>query len=269
LRWSASSATATVTRPPPDAAPSSAVSARRASPPAVRAMNRSASSSASTLPASPCGAASARRRSSRSSSSSSGRSVTTRVRLSSAELTSKLGFSVVAPSRVSVPRSTCGSSASCCALLKRWISSRKRTVRWPWRRARSSAWATASRMSFTPADTADIWTKAAFVAPASSRARVVFPVPGGPQRMSEGRAPPSTARRSRRPGPVRCSWPTSSSREAGRIRSASGPRADVSRSLAWANRSMVGLLVVRACAQGEDGCRRGEAGKRGGGGPRP
>ena len=37
----------------------------------------------------------------------------------SAEFTSKYGFSVVAPMSVTVPSSTCGSSASCCALLKR------------------------------------------------------------------------------------------------------------------------------------------------------
>ena len=95
-------------------------------------------------------------------------------------------------------------------------------------------------MSFTPTETADIPTKAAWVERASSRASVVFPVPGGPQRMSEGRAPPSTARRSSRPGPVRCSWPTNSSSVVGRIRSASGARAAASRSLAWPKRSIGG-----------------------------
>ena len=48
-------------------------------------------------------------------------------------MTSKYGFSVVAPMSVTVPSSTWGSSASCWALLKRWISSRKRIVRVPWR----------------------------------------------------------------------------------------------------------------------------------------
>ena len=38
---------------------------------------------------------------------------------SKAELTSKEGFSVVAPIKVILPRSTYGKKASCCALLKR------------------------------------------------------------------------------------------------------------------------------------------------------
>ena len=46
-------------------------------------------------------------------------------------MTSKYGFSVVAPISVRRPDSTAGRSASCCALLKRWISSRKRIVRRP------------------------------------------------------------------------------------------------------------------------------------------
>jgi hypothetical protein len=37
--------------------------------------------------------------------------------------TSKYGFSVVAPIKITVPSSTYGSSASCCNLLKRCISS--------------------------------------------------------------------------------------------------------------------------------------------------
>ena len=49
----------------------------------------------------------------------------------SAELSSKYGFSVVAPIRVTRPSSMPGRSASCCALLKRWISSRNRIVRRP------------------------------------------------------------------------------------------------------------------------------------------
>ncbi len=60
------------------------------------------------------------------SSSDSASSSNTAQRESSAELTSKYGFSVVAPMSVTSPLSTAGRSASCCALLKRWISSRKR-----------------------------------------------------------------------------------------------------------------------------------------------
>ena len=52
-----------------------------------------------------------------------------RQRDSSAELTSKKGFSVVAPISTTRPSSTAGSSVSCWALLKRWISSRKKIVR--------------------------------------------------------------------------------------------------------------------------------------------
>ena len=54
-----------------------------------------------------------------------------------APMTSNEGFSVVAPISVTVPSSTCGSSASCCALLKRWISSMNRIVRRPPSRRRS------------------------------------------------------------------------------------------------------------------------------------
>ena len=59
---------------------------------------------------------------------SSGSSRNSVDRLRSGGLTSKNGFSVVAPISVSRPSSTLGSRASCCALLKRWISSRKRIV---------------------------------------------------------------------------------------------------------------------------------------------
>jgi hypothetical protein len=44
---------------------------------------------------------------------------------------------VVAPMSAMVPASTCGRNASCCALLKRWISSQKRMVRRPSRAAAS------------------------------------------------------------------------------------------------------------------------------------
>ena len=53
---------------------------------------------------------------------------TTFVRDSSAEFTSNDGFSVVAPMRMMSPASTYGRNASCCALLKRWISSMKTIV---------------------------------------------------------------------------------------------------------------------------------------------
>ena len=95
-------------------------------------------------------------------------------------MTSKYGFSVVAPISVTVPSSTAGSSASCWALLKRWISSRKRIVRCPCAPSRSRAAAITSRTSFTDADTAESSSKTAPVELAITRARVVFPLPGGP-----------------------------------------------------------------------------------------
>ena len=63
--------------------------------------------------------------------SSAARGGTASSRDSSGGLTSKYGFSVVAPISTSRPSSTDGSSASCWALLKRWISSRNRIVPWP------------------------------------------------------------------------------------------------------------------------------------------
>ena len=95
-------------------------------------------------------------------------------------MTSKYGFSVVAPMSVTSPFSTAGSSASCCALLKRWISSRKRIVRRPLVPSRSRALPSTSRTSFTVADTADSSSNAAPVEAATMRASVVFPEPGGP-----------------------------------------------------------------------------------------
>src|SRR5438128_4777321 len=98
-----------------------------------------------------------------------------------------------------------------------------RMVRRPrWRASRASAMA--ARRSFTPEKTADRAVKRAPVFSDNNRPNVVLPVPGGPQRIKEGKAPPpSIKRRSTRPSPTRCSWPTNSSRVRGRIRSASGP----------------------------------------------
>ena len=62
---------------------------------------------------------------------SSGCSTNTFERDSSAAFTSNDGFSVVAPMSTMSPASTRGRKASCCALLKRWISSTKTIVRRP------------------------------------------------------------------------------------------------------------------------------------------
>ena len=95
-------------------------------------------------------------------------------------MTSKYGFSVVAPIRVTSPSSTAGSSASCWALLKRWISSRKKIVGWPVARRRSVARSIIARTSARPAFTADSSSKAPRAAEATILASVVLPVPGGP-----------------------------------------------------------------------------------------
>ena len=158
---------------------------------------------------------------------SRGWSTTTFERESSAALTSNDGFSVVAPMSTMSPASTRGRKASCCALLKRWISSTKTIVRCPLDRRRSSAAVMTILMSLMPAITALKGTNRARVASAMMRASVVLPVPGGPQRTSEWSRSRSTASRSGVPGPRSASWPTSSSSVRGRIRSASGvPAAD-------------------------------------------
>lgn len=55
---------------------------------------------------------------------------------------------------------------------------------------RPAAWftlarSTASRIAFTPANTAEIWMKSALKWCAIRRARVVLPTPGGPHRIIE------------------------------------------------------------------------------------
>ncbi len=131
------------------------------------------------------GSLSARSISVRTSSSPNALRTNTRERESSAELTSNDGFSVVAPISVTVPSSTYGSTASCWALLKRWISSMNSTVRRPAARSFCAS-ATTRRKSATPALTAESAAKCAPVWCAMMRARVVLPVPGGPHSTIEG-----------------------------------------------------------------------------------
>ena len=138
-----------------------------------------------------------------------------------AELTSNDGFSVVAPMRIIEPCSTYGRNASCCALLKRWISSTKRTVRIP-SRLPDSALAIISLISLMPLVTAEKFTNSAFVRFAITFARVVFPTPGGPQRIIEGIWSRSIIWRRIFPSPTRCSCPMKPERSRGRIRAASG-----------------------------------------------
>jgi hypothetical protein len=97
-----------------------------------------------------------------SKASGSIRSVRKRVmRLINGELTSKKGFSVVAPIRMTVPSSTPGSSASCWDFEKRWISSRKSTVRRSSDPSLSLAADKIALTSLTPAFVAERVSKAA------------------------------------------------------------------------------------------------------------
>ena len=139
----------------------------------------------------------------------------------SAALSSKDGFSVVAPTRTIVPSSMTGRKLSCCARLKRWISSTNSSVCRPLER-RSRAVSNTFFRSATPEKIAEICSKASPVSPASSRATVVLPVPGGPQKIIEPSEPERIIRVSAPSAPVRCSWPTTSARFFGRSRSASG-----------------------------------------------
>jgi len=75
-------------------------------------------------------------------------------------MTSKEGFSVVAPIKVKVPRSTWGRKLSCWALLKWWISSTTSTVAWPARCSCSASWMIFFK-SLTPEVTAEKCTQTA------------------------------------------------------------------------------------------------------------
>jgi hypothetical protein len=99
-----------------------------------------------------------------------------------------------------VPRSTPGSSASCCVLENRCTSSMKSTVCRPYMVSCWRASSMAARTSFTPAVTADSSTNRRPVAVATSIASVVLPVPGGPHSSSDSEPCPSISRRSGVPG---------------------------------------------------------------------
>ena len=208
------------------AAASSAVSARRASPDDRRMSAARASGSTATVAARPRGSSTARSTRSPRSSSVSGRSVRSSDRDSSGEMTENDGFSVVAAMSTTQPFSTPGSRASCCALVKRWISSRKRMVDCPYRSRWVRASCITSRTSLTPAVMAESSTNRRFDDRAMACARVVFPVPGGPHRITEVdpavAASGSARATSGDPLRSRCPCPATSARLAGRMRTASG-----------------------------------------------
>ena len=176
---------------------------------------------------------------------SSDRNTSTRARDSSAALSSKDGFSVVAPTSTTVPSSITGRNTSCCARLKRCTSSMNRSVPCPVsRRARAAS--NAFFRSATPENTAESCSKCSAVASASSRATVVLPVPGGPQKISEPSERVSSMRVSAPSGPSRWSCPTTSASFVGRSLSASGRGASASRPAA-SNRlgPRFGLTLIR------------------------
>ena len=141
------------------------------------------------------------------SETSSAFSTNTLQRERSAALTSNDGFSVVAPIKIILPFSTYGKKASCWALLKRCISSTNTIVFLPYRRASSASFITAL-ISRIPLVTALKLIKCACVCLAMILASVVFPTPGGPQKIMEETISFSIRLYSIFPFPSRCFCPT-------------------------------------------------------------
>ena len=128
----------------------------------------------------------------------------------------------MAPISRTLPFSTSGSSESCWERLKRWISSTKRIVRRPLIRRRTTAAEIALRTSATLEVTPESRTNSELLTRAMISARLVLPVPGGPERIIELKRSESIARRSSCPSPRRWDCPTYSSSERGLRRAASG-----------------------------------------------
>src|SRR5437867_1768621 len=134
-----------------------------------------------------------------------------------------------------------------------------------WARPRSpSGSAITSRISLTPDRTAEKATKRAPVTLAIKDARVVLPEPGGPQRIIECSSPVSIAARSTRPDPRRCSWPTISSSDRGRSRSArgAGVRLATAPCSGSPKRSTLGPPVASTLEPGREERQVGEVGDR-------
>ena len=91
---------------------------------------------------------------------------------------------MVAPTSTTVPSSITGRNESCCARLNRCTSSTNNSVPLPISRRARAASKTFFK-SATPENTAEICSKCSSVASANSRATVVLPVPGGPQKISD------------------------------------------------------------------------------------
>src|SRR5262245_18280127 len=92
---------------------------------------------------------------------------------------------------------------------------------------------------------------------AMSRASVVFPVPGGPQKTSDERRRPSRSSVSAPPGTYSWPRPSTSSQVLGRMRSASGARAAASRrDTGRSNRSPTGEALRRVASAPASRARR-------------
>ncbi len=107
---------------------------------------------------------------------------------SNAAFNSNDGFSVVAPTNTTMPSSTTGKKASCWERLNRCISSTNKSVPRP-NSLRLRASSKAFLRSATPEKTAERDTNSRSVSTASKRAIVVFPQPGGPQKIREASLP--------------------------------------------------------------------------------
>lgn len=123
-------------------------------------------------------------------------------------------------------------------MLNLWISSMKRMVLRSSMPSASLAFWTASSMSFFPAVVALICTNREWVVLAMTWAMVVFPVPGGPYRMSEPILSARIALERSLSGPIMCSCPTTSSRVRGLMRLARGASRSRTPFLVYSNRSM-------------------------------
>lgn len=161
------------------------------------------------------------RKNSSTSSGFIGSRIYVRQRERRALITVKLGFSVVAPMRVTIHFSTQGRRTSCWLLVQRWISSRNRMVCLP-----SLKFLCAFAIIFTTSSfferTPERWKNSASREFAITRASEVFPHPGGHQRRIEGILPASINFRIGFPTQMRCDCPTRSSSFSGRRREASG-----------------------------------------------
>ena len=130
---------------------------------------------------------------------------------------------MVAPTSVTSPSSTAGSSASCCALLKRWISSRNMIVGSPLVARRWPARSITSRTSWRArVHRRELLERRAGVHRHQPGQRGLAGARGARRGPSSAGGPPRCALRSAEPSSSRCPWPTNSSSEAGRIRAASG-----------------------------------------------